>query len=172
LQGNHYFFYIHIYMETNTPSTTGLFELSIDSTAHGYLLDAARWAKFLAFVGFIFCVCFMTIALFVGTLSETFTTLGSQSFSLLFKTLITFAYAGLALLNFFPCLYLYKFASKMQVALRDNNQEQLNRSFKNMRSFYRFVGMLMIICLCFFALSLLGIILQARFMHAGTGTGI
>lgn len=154
------------------PPSTGLFELSVDATAHGYLKDAARWAKFLAIVGFIFCACFMTFALFVGTLSDMFTTLGSQSFSLVFKTLITFGYAGLALLNFFPCLYLYKFASKMQVALRDNDQGQLNRSFKNMRSFYRFVGVLMIICLCLFALALLGIMLQAKLMHPGTGAGI
>ena len=159
-------------METNVPPSSGLFELSVDSTAHRYLLDAARWAKFLALVGFIFCACFMTIALFVGTLSETFTTLGSPSFPLLFKTMITLAYAGLSLLNFFPCLYLYKFASKMQVALRNNDQEQLNQSFRNMRSFYHFVGVLMIVCLCFFVLSLLGVMLQARLMHPGAGTGI
>jgi hypothetical protein len=160
-------------METIVPPSTGLFELSIDTTAHSYLKDAARWAKFLAIVGFIFCIFFLLFALLAGSLlSDMFNVMASQSFNGAASIAITIIYAGLALLNFFPCLYLFNFAAKMQVALRDNDQEQLNKSFKNMRSFYRFVGVLMIICLCFWALALLGIVLQAKLMHAGSGAGI
>ena len=159
-------------METIAP-TPGLFELSVDTTGYSYLKDAARWAKFLAIVGFIFCAFFLLFALLAGTLmSGLFNALGNQSFTGVASAAITVVYAGFALLNFFPCLYLFNFATKMQVALRDNDQDQLNRSFKNMRSFYRFVGVLMIICLCFWALGLAGILLQAKLMHPGSGTGI
>jgi len=161
-----------MYMETIVPSTPGLFELSIDGTGHAYLKDAARWAKFLAIVGFIFCSFFLVFALLAGTLSDIFTSLGSQSFNMVARILITIFYSGLALLNFFPCLFLYRFAVKMQQALQDSNQEQLNSSFRNMRSFYRFIGVVMILSLCFWALALIGILLQARLMHPGTGTGI
>jgi hypothetical protein len=68
-------------------------------------------------------------------------------------------YVVIAILNFFPCLYLYNFAVKMQVALSGNDQEQLNTSFKNMRAFYRFVGVMMIIALGFFLLGILGMVL-------------
>ena len=159
-------------METIVPSSPGLFELSIDGSAQAYLKDAARWAKFLAIVGFIFCAFFLVFALLAGTLSDMFTSLGSQSFNVVARILITIVYSGLALLNFFPCLFLYRFAYKMQQALQDNNQELLNSSFRNMRSFYRFIGVVMIISLCFWVLALLGILLQARLMHPGTGNGI
>ena len=159
-------------METIVPSTPGLFELSIDGTAHAYLKDASRWAKFLAIVGFIFCSFFLVFALLAGTLSDMFTSLGSQSFNVVARIFITIVYSGLALLNFFPCLFLYRFAVRMQLALQDNDQVKLNSSFRNMRSFYKFIGVVMIISLCFWALAMLGLLLHARLMHPGTGTGI
>jgi hypothetical protein len=69
-------------------------------------------------------------------------------------------------LNFFPCLYLYNFAARMQTALQSNDQEQLNTSFKNMRAFYRFVGVMMIIALGFFLLGILGMVIVSA--SAGT----
>ncbi|HLZ86537.1 MAG TPA: hypothetical protein VKQ52_04840, partial [Puia sp.] len=62
--------------------------------------------------------------------------------------------------NFFPCLYLYNFATRMRVALRNNDQDQLNIAFKNMRALYRFVGVLMIICLGFWVLFILILIIS------------
>ncbi|HEY6901451.1 MAG TPA: hypothetical protein VI233_12440, partial [Puia sp.] len=153
-------------MET-TPSS-GLFELSIDSAANGHLKEAARWAKFLAIVGFIFCAFFLLFAVVAGSLLPgLFNTMGTQGLSgSSFSVVIIVIYSGLAAINFFPCLYLFKFASKMQIALRDNDQEQMVRSFRNIRAFFRFVGMLMIIALCFWAIGLLGIVLQAKLLHA------
>jgi len=56
-------------------------------------------------------------------------------------------YILMALLYFFPCLYLFNFASKMQIALRNNDQDHLNESFKNLKSTFRFVGILTIVSL-------------------------
>jgi hypothetical protein len=47
----------------------------------------------------------------------------------------------------------------MHVALTSNDQEQLNTSFRNMRAFYRFVGVMMIIALGFFLLGILGMVI-------------
>ncbi|WP_431215592.1 hypothetical protein ACQ86N_13445 [Puia sp. P3] len=85
---------------------------------------------------------------------------------------ITIFYSGLALLNFFPVSSSTGSPSKCSWPCRIVTREQLTTSFKNMRSFYRFIGMVMIISLCFWALALVGILLQARLMHPGTGTGI
>jgi len=52
------------------------------------------------------------------------------------------------------------------VALNNNDQEQLNSSFLNMRAFYRFVGVLMIICLGFWVLGIIAILLSSLF-HGG-----
>jgi hypothetical protein len=145
-------------MESTVQSN--LFDLQVDQTAMTYLRDAARWAKFLAVAGFIFCGLFVVVAvLFVSLLSSLFNSVGANGVAGIGAVPIAFVYILIAILNFFPCLYLYNFAVKMQVALAGNDQEQLNTSFKNMRAFYRFVGVMMIIGLGFFLLGILGMVL-------------
>ena len=125
-----------------------------------YLRDAARWAKFLAVAGFIFCGLFVVVAiLFLSLLSSLFNSVGASGVAGIGPVTIACVYIVIAILNFFPCLYLYNFAIKMQVALAGNDQGQLNTSFKNMRAFYRFVGVMMIIALGFFLLGILGMVL-------------
>ena len=139
---------------------SGLFDLQVDQTAMAYLRDAARWAKFLAVAGFIFCSLFVVVAiLFLSILSSLFNSVGSNGVAGIGAVPISLVYILIAILNFFPCLYLYNFATKMQVALTANDQEQLNVSFKNMRAFYRFVGVMMIIGVGFFLLGILGMLI-------------
>jgi hypothetical protein len=130
----------------STPQSN-LFELQIDHNGTSYVRDAARWAKFLAVVGFIFCGLMVLVAiLFASVLSSVFNTMGSAgpAFS---GGLVSTVYILMALLFFFPCLYLYNFASKAQAALNRNDQEQLNVSFRNLRAYFRFLGILTIIYL-------------------------
>lgn len=157
-------------MDTVVPNS-GLFELTVDTAGYNYLKDAAKWAKFLALVGFIFCAFFVLLALVLGTLLNDMIT-SMSTYGSYARVVITFTYGGLAVLNFFPCLFLYNFAAKMQNALRDNDQVKLTSSFKNMRAFFRYVGVLMIISLCFWLLFVLALILQAKLLHPGTGTGV
>jgi hypothetical protein len=70
-------------------------------------------------------------------------------------------YIVIALVYFFPCLYLYNFANRMKIALLNNDQVQLNISFKNLRALYRFIGILMIIGLCIWVLGVLIVIISA-----------
>ncbi len=147
-------------MEPNTESS--LFELQVDHQVTSYLGETARWAKFLAIIGFIFCGLIVLGALFAGSvLSGAFGRLGGMGGGL--SVLIGGVYAGLALLYFFPCLYLFNFASKMQVAIRSNDQVQLINSFRNLKSCYKFLGILMIVVLSFYALAIIVTMLGAAF---------
>jgi hypothetical protein len=147
-------------MET-TPQSN-LFELEVDHIGTVYLRDAARWAKFLAIAGFIFCGLFVVVAiLFMTVLSSLFNSMGASGVAGVGGGFIGVVYIGIAVLNFFPCLYLYRFAASMQVALGSNDQAQLNSSFQNMRAFYRFVGVLMIICLAFWVLGIIVIFISS-----------
>jgi len=145
-----------------------LFDLQIDHNGSAFLKEAAKWAKFLGIMGFIFCAIFALIGLFAGSvMSAAFSSMGPAGAS--FKgggVLVSILYVGLAVLCFFPYLYLYNFAGKMQTALRANDQDQLNLSFRNLRSYLRFVGILTIIGLCFMALCIIiGIIGAATTMR-------
>jgi hypothetical protein len=62
-------------------------------------------------------------------------------------------------LLFFPCLYLNKFSVKMKTALNSINQEDFEDSFKNLKSLFKFYGILSIILLSFYALVFLIVML-------------
>ncbi len=137
-------------MEQNiTPNT---FALQIDNGNIPYLAEAAKWAKFLSIIGFIFCALIILVALLSGTiLSTLFSQLETQSSANLGSisgTIIIIYYILIAVLYFFPCLFLFNFASKMQTAIRNNDQIYLNNSFRNLKSLFKFWGILTVIGLC------------------------
>ena len=150
-------------MEANT--ATGLFELQVDHESTNYLKDAARWAKFLSIVGFICIGLFVLMALFAGSIVGTmYSSMGVGATGGAFGgAAITIVYLLCALLYFFPCLYTFNFAKKMQDALRNNDQNLLNQSFRNLKACYRFLGILMVIGLCFWGLMIIFFIVGAAF---------
>lgn len=138
-------------MDQNQDSS--LFGLNIDPAAKGHLAEAARWAKFLAIVGFITCALIVVVGIFAGSLFSMYSnkyegfdqnvkvnTTGLGAVAAVFYVLI-------ALLYFFPCLYLFNFASKMKAALLSNDQNILTSSFQNLKKTFRYVGILTIIML-------------------------
>ena len=66
-----------------------------------------------------------------------------------------------ALILFFPTYYLFSFSSKMRRALRNNEQAVLTESFKNLKSFFKFYGILVIIVLSVYTLALIAAIVGA-----------
>jgi hypothetical protein len=60
-----------------------------------------------------------------------------------------------ALILFFPAYYLFNFSSKVRRAIQNDDQAILTESFKNLKSFFKFYGILIIICLSFYALLLI-----------------
>ena len=150
-------------MESNT--ATGLFELQVDHESTIYLKEAARWAKFLAIVGFICIGLFVLMALFAGSMiAGMYSSMGvGATGGAAGGAAVSIAYIIVALLYFFPCLYTFNFAKKMQIALASNDQTQLNQSFKNLKSCYRFLGILMVIGLCFWGLMIIFFVIGAAF---------
>lgn len=149
-------------MDQNT--STSLFDLHVDHQSSAYLGETAKWAKFLAIIGFIFCGLFVLVGVFAGSfLAGALGRYGQGGGSMIGGAFFSVIYVLLALLYFFPCLYLFNFASKMQVALKNNDQQQLAQSFRNLKSCYKFLGILMIIILGFYALALVFGVLAAGF---------
>src|SRR5262249_19193552 len=128
----------------------------------GYLSETAKWAKFLSVLGFIFCGLIVLVALFAGSfIASSFNRFGTEGLTFFSGAVVSFFYVLIAVLYFFPCLFLFRFATKMQVALRNNDQELLNTSFRNLRGFYRFVGILTIVLLSFYVLVLIVVVIGA-----------
>jgi len=56
----------------------------------------------------------------------------------------------MAVLYFFPAYYLFKFASKTNDAFNNNNTEYLASAFENLKSHYKFIGIMTIIMIVFY----------------------
>jgi len=139
--------------EIITPNTFGL---QVDNGNIPYLAEAAKWAKFLSILGFILCALMIIFGLFAGTFLATLPEFNSDfgSMGSAGGMVITIWMILAALLYFFPSLYLFNFASKMQTAIRNNDQIYLNNSFKNLKSCFKFWGILLIIVLCIYAVGI------------------
>src|SRR5690349_17193907 len=108
-----------------------LFGLSIEPATKMHLSETAKWAKFLAIMGFIgmglIVIVFIFAGVFFGAMSSTLpadrelraTTGIAASMQFVFLLLMVALY-------FFPTLFLFRFATKMKAALAADDQEGLN----------------------------------------------
>lgn len=138
-------------MEENT----SLFSLSIDPVTKANLYETARWARVLAVVGFIFLVIMIMAGVLVSiTLNQVKVAdvlngrMDGTSPSL------AMLYVVFAIIGFFPLLYTLRFAHQMRSALNGNDQALLNASFRNLKICFRYLGIITIISLVLFALSI------------------
>ena len=135
---------------------SSLFGLGVDPNTKTHLSEAARWAKFLSIVGFVVCGLIVLVGIFFGSVFSSINNRyggnsGADVSGALASVMAVF-YVIVAVIYFFPCLFLYRFATKMKVALASNDQEVLNSSFQNLKIMFRYVGIIMIIVLSLYAI--------------------
>jgi hypothetical protein len=141
------------YNQAPASTESNLFELQIDHESISYLGETAKWGKFLSIVGFVCCGLMVIFALFAGTMFARMS--GSNMIGAAIGgmgALFTVVYLILAALWFFPNFFLFRFSSKMQHALRNNDQVTMNNSLGNLKSCFKFVGILTIVILSIYAL--------------------
>jgi hypothetical protein len=148
-----------------------LFSLTIDPETKAHLADTARWARFLAIVGMIVLI-FMVIASLFGvnvlTTTNNLTYMGAavnseEMVNSMRLTIIGTTLVGV-LIAFFPLLFLLQFANRMKRALVANNQQDLNYSFLQLKKYFRYLGIIVIIFMaCYFLFILMMIIGMAAF---------
>ena len=147
------------YTEQN--EETSLFGFGIDQSSRSHLSEAAKWAKFLSIVGFVLCGLIIVMAFFVGSFLAMNTEYRSAGLTKGMGAFVAIFYIGIAVLFFFPYLFLFRFATRMKTALNTNDQLTLNTSFQNLKIMFRYVGILTIVMLSFYALAILMVIITA-----------
>jgi len=128
-------------------------ELQLNEQTKGFLLETAKWAKFLSVLGFIMIGLMVLgglIMLIFATTSPLarFTGVAGPIGMFVFWLLA-------ALLYFFPVLFLYKAADGLKKGIETWNQQQLTSGFENLKSHYKFIGIVTIVILSLYLLSLL-----------------
>ena len=144
-----------------------IFGLGVDPVSKAYLAEAARWARFLAIVGFVMCGLIVLGGIFASSIMSSMTSQYPTGFGRAYgmnssmSTMLSVLYILFALLYFFPCLYLFRFANFMKVAITTEDQENLNKSFLNLKAMFKFVGILTIIIISLYVLAIIFAVIGA-----------
>ncbi|HEU4901804.1 MAG TPA: DUF5362 family protein [Flavisolibacter sp.] len=136
-----------------------LFSLSIDPATKIHLAETARWARFLAIIGFVLIVFMVALGVYSSLTISRYEDMfngyrGSRSIVDSVGVGVSIVYVIMAVVAFFPLLFMLRFANQMRSALSSNNQALLTSSFQNLKIYFRYLGIITIIFLVLTILSL------------------
>lgn len=121
--------------------------LNVTPEAAGYLKESGTWGRFLAIVGFVMIGLIVVVGLFAGALlGELGAPMGISGgfFSVIYLLIGVF--------YFFPTWYLFKFATNARDAIARKDAQALTTSLENLKSMFKFMGILMIVILGLYAI--------------------
>ena len=143
-------------MEINEPLDSEINSLDVTPESRAYLLEAAKWGRFVSIVGFVFMGLFLLLFLFMG---GTLLSLGGSSgmegavagagFGIFLNVVITMV------IMFFPNYYMYNFSTRVITAVNSTSTLDLTDGLKNLKSLFKFYGILMVISIAFLAIMFL-----------------
>lgn len=141
-------------IEPSEESTIDSFELQLNNTAKDFLKETAKWAYFLSILGFIGVGFVVLAAIFAGLIFASFSPFNHSfgGFGMMGGAFVSFIYIVIAAIYFFPIYYLNRFASKANLAIKDDNSELLATSFKYLKSHFKYIGIMALIILCLYLL--------------------
>lgn len=146
------------------PAAPGGFVLSTYAVAD--LLKTAKWANFLAIVGFVFTGIIALAAFSIGTLFATMmagTPYGMMLGSM--GTVITVFYLIVAAICFILNWFLFQFASRTKKAFIHDDSSLLDGGIHRLQSYFKMIGIMVIIELALFALCIIASIALGAFMQ-------
>jgi MFS family permease len=124
-------------------------QLIVSPAASVYLDEARKWGKFLAIMGFCFVGLMLIIGLFAGTI---FSYMGPEHQMPFPGFIFGIIYVGMALVYFFPVLYLLRFTNHLKKALLSRSSHELDSAFENLKSHYKYIGIFMIVLIGIYVL--------------------
>lgn len=132
---------------------TQLEQLVVNSKSKSFLREIARWTFFFAILGFISIAFIVIGAILVATVYAPMLNMVAQQQGLPALGMpIAITYVVSALLYFMPVWYLFQFSKKMKLALATKNDDELANAFENLKSHFKFIGVLTIIIISLYVL--------------------
>lgn len=149
-------------LDNNMESGEGLV---INGDIRAYLMETAKWGRFLAIVGFVGMVLMIIFMIF-----------GLQFFNSLvpqpegqaaMQSAMSGMYIGIGIISLIyviPLLFLYRGSVGFIRALNNNTQEDLTTGFQNYKSLFKFMGIFTIIILSIYGIVIIGSLLMGGLM--------
>lgn len=124
--------------------------LIIDWRSKEFLKETAKWTKFLAILGFV-GIGLMVLGSLVMLFAPS-SLMSNGDFPFGGKIFMMLLYLAFAVLYYFPISYLYQFSEKTKKAIENNDNNAIRDAFEFLKSHYKFMGILTIILLSFYAI--------------------
>lgn len=134
---------------------SGAYDMHLSEAAKSYLSETAKWAKFLAIVGFIGIGLLVLVGLFAGSIMAM---TGSQEDLLMpiDGAALGAIYVVLALMYVMPVLYLYRFAERTKRGILFSDSTALTDGLSQLKSCFKFIGVFTIVILSIYVLIFVG----------------
>jgi hypothetical protein len=138
--------------------STSLLDLQIDQPCAAYLLEAAKWNRFLAIVWFVLCGLMAIFSFFAGSMiADIYGNMPGMGDSMQMMAggggiIVTIFYLLMTAVCLIPNFWRYRFSVQAIAAVRSNDQVQLNLSLNNFRKYSKYWGILTIIIIALYLL--------------------
>ena len=126
--------------------------MQLSDQAKKYLLEASKWANFIAIFGFIAIGLLIIMSFSIGSIMAN---LPEGSLGGLSPKFFSFFYLIAAGIYFIPIFFLFQFGQKTKQALLEDDHNLLTFGLKKLRSHYKFIGVLIIVFIVFYLLLIL-----------------
>lgn len=165
----------HQKMEISHPETNEAKQeektLKFTNEIKSHLDGAGKWGKFLAIMGFVFMGLMLVMGI-IMSIALSFIPAREAGIFPFPPFLIGFVYLIIGAIYFLPILYLYRFSTGIKHALQLKNQNQLTKAFFNLKSLYRFIGILMIVFLALYPIMIIAFVFAGLFSGFSNSVGI
>jgi len=130
--------------ETQNSNTLNDSNLIITEEVRAYLATAGKWSFFLSIVGFIYIAFIIIAGIFMLALTPMMSQYQNPALPISMTT-VGILYFVIGIVYIFPMYYTFRFGEKVKAAIQDNDQLELDESFRNLKRLFKFVGILTII---------------------------
>jgi MFS family permease len=134
-------------------NTTENRKIEIGQDSLNQLNTTRKWAMFIAIIGFIFLGLFIVIGALAGTFLSAFSK-GDAARSVP-EILVFILLILIAIINFFPVLFLFRFSKHIHKTIQTLDKEELRKAIVNLKAFFLYLGILIIVVLSFYVVALI-----------------
>ena len=128
-------------------------KIEIEQETLNQLNTTRKWTMFLAIIGFIFLGLFIVMGVIAGTFLSAFnsveTGLGIP------ESLMFVIFLAVAVIYFIPVLFLFRFSKHTAHAVQTLDKQEFHKAIKNLKSYFVYLGILLIILLTFYVVALI-----------------
>lgn len=121
------------------------------------LHQSGKWANFLAIMGFIGAGLLMLCGLFMGVVMSAISTFAGPGgrFPAGFGAFFSIFYIGFAVIAFIISRHLYRYAGNIKTGVEMQSADQVSTAFKNLHSFFKWKGIILIVILSLYVLMII-----------------